>query len=498
ADRFDLGSIVLERGEWHGNGSVRYLSTIGTSPSLTFSFRARHKRLLSAHFLGGGVSPSSKMAKGAPAYKGARFDADGFCVAHPGVRLCRSTAEGNYKRCGKQPRSNRDAAADSSKANAGERRGDSGRRATKGERGGDPNVPVRSRRSESFNRNMAAESSTANAGERGGADAGRRATKCERGRGQNVPPGSRRSKSLRKKESGRSKSRTQMVSRSKSRTRGRTISPPRRPLEKIPKRPSSSSEARKKKVTDEKIATLRTLLPPIGKPSRDSRSSKRDGRFDRAAGGRGDGDDARHLRKTKLPFDRKGFCRAHPAVRLARKNDRGEWEVVSGVCPQCCASAVIAYKEKESSSSGEAKVAKPGAERGPADDFEGLSGEVVAASEDRRRPERASAKARTSEGGIVRKASDGSHTHPTSTSSSYPSSPDSVSKPAFSAEYFTTVNRKGIIGMLLDIYEGEKMVAELNASCFSETTVKHGNVVCVRRDAPCDPPRSREPPGRRL
>lgn len=37
------------------------------------------------------------LQKSRPAYKGARFDAEGFCLAHSDVRLCRLTSEGRYK-----------------------------------------------------------------------------------------------------------------------------------------------------------------------------------------------------------------------------------------------------------------------------------------------------------------------------------------------------------------------------------------------------------------
>jgi len=137
---------------------------------------------------------------------------------------------------------------------------------------------------------------------------------------------------------------------------------------------------------------------------------------------------------------------------------------------------MLAFKQKQSSTIENRNLIKSNDKKGPTRDSEEIIGKLLTTR------------------------SDGSHqTWATSPSSSHPSTPESISKPAFSDDYFTCANRN-IIGMALDIYQGERMVAELSKSCASETTTKHRNAVkSVRtRNKAWDLSPSREPPGRRF
>jgi len=86
------------------------------------------------------------------------------------------------------------------------------------------------------------------------------------------------------------------------------------------------SEMVKKKVTNGKIKELMHLMPSSETGTKECPSE---------GGG---------------PFDGNGYCRAHPQVRLAKKRpEGGGWDIVSGVCPQCCVSAVMACQQHQPS-----------------------------------------------------------------------------------------------------------------------------------------------------
>ena len=43
------------------------------------------------------INTDSMLSPTTPAYKGARFNIEGKCIAHSDVRLCRVTSDGGYK-----------------------------------------------------------------------------------------------------------------------------------------------------------------------------------------------------------------------------------------------------------------------------------------------------------------------------------------------------------------------------------------------------------------
>ena len=327
-------------------------------------------------------------ANSAPAYKGARFNSRGFCTSHSDVRLCRIAADGSFhiirKTCFKC----------GSAGLAGH--------AKKTKLHGCRKKPLPHRQVQS--KLLSADSSTR----------------------------SRRSSSPTHKDGSR---------------RRRTLSPPVHKIytQTIPSRPVSSSEIMKPKITAEKISQLMKLMPPLyqSQASRPISTTKEDSQQHTLPR-----QSSTTTTTQKLPFDKNGCCKAHPNVQLTKKNPNGGWTVVSGVCPQCCVSAVLDLANNHEQDSNK---------------NEDLIGKVF----------------------TMTILENDSHqvTQPTASSSnsgSYLSTPDSVPKPAFSTSYFTSTN-SNILGLALDIQRGENMVKQLNKSGLSEkgheseTTLKHMN-----------------------
>mmetsp|Transcript_38440 Transcript_38440/g.69284 ORF Transcript_38440/g.69284 Transcript_38440/m.69284 type:complete len:266 (+) Transcript_38440:209-1006(+) len=251
--------------------------------------------------------------KSAPAYNGARFDAGGFCVAHSDIRLSR-LINGKYKivrkicfKCGSATLMNN---GHSQKTKLHDYRKKS-------------NVP----------------SEVITAGNSIRIDAGRHAKRNERCNSREPPVRAER-RNIQDPHARKQHSNSPACKGDNGRRRGRTISPLRKSLPKSPNRPSSWSGVVKKKVTDEKIKELMHLMPPLYRSSTKAHSSTRDRQSSGVKGSKNY--KPRQPVKPEMPFDGNGYCRAHPEVRLAKKNPKGdEWEIVSGVCPQCCVSAAI-------------------------------------------------------------------------------------------------------------------------------------------------------------
>ena len=326
-----------------------------------------------------------------PAYKGARFNSRGFCTSHSDVRLCRIASDGSFhiirKTCFK----------------------------------------------------------CGSAGLAGHA----KKTKLHGCKKKPLPHRQVQSKLLSADSSTRSRRSSSPIHKDGSRRRRRTLSPPVHKIytQTIPGRPVSSSEVMKPKVTAEKISQLMKLMPPMyqSQASQSISTTKEKSQQQQNTLPR---QSFTTTTKQELPFDKNGCCKAHPNVQLAKKNPDGGWTSVSGVCPQCCVSAVLdlANNQEQDSSKNE-----------------DLIGKVFTMS--------------ISENDSHQ---DTQPTSSTSNSGSYLSTPDSVPKPAFSTSYFTSTN-SNILGLALDIQRGENMVKELNKSYLSErgheseTTLRHMN-----------------------
>lgn len=417
------------------------------------------------------INMHGPQTKNAPAHNGARFDPEGFCLTHNDVRLCRLASDGKYKlvrkicfKCGTNGHVQK----------------------TKLHEYRKKSMPHREVSSEFVSAGDSSNRTSGGGGRRSSKKAERRPDRAQRRRNIQNPP-ARNATAIRPRRS------ISPINRNGDRRRGRTLSPLRKSLpNKSSIRPASSDEVMKQKITRGKINELMDLMPPLYRPSSTKASSAmRASQQSNTPGGRGGtSKSSGPSAKQKLPFDRNGYCKSHPEVCLAEKDPKGGgWNVVrvSGVCPQCCVSAVLACKEHQSSithsTSGTPNLIKKSSTKSNAkkssttDSDDSLIGKV-----------------------LMTTTSDESHqTAPTSPSSSYPSTPESGSKPAFSAEYFTSANRN-IIGLALDIQRGERIVAELNTA-LSEATIKHRNVGDVRRSIRArarDPCPCKEPPGRRL
>eukprot|EP00580_Thalassiosira_gravida_P014891 CAMPEP_0201657708 /NCGR_PEP_ID=MMETSP0494-20130426/859_1 /ASSEMBLY_ACC=CAM_ASM_000839 /TAXON_ID=420259 /ORGANISM="Thalassiosira gravida, Strain GMp14c1" /LENGTH=448 /DNA_ID=CAMNT_0048134595 /DNA_START=238 /DNA_END=1584 /DNA_ORIENTATION=- len=442
--------------------------------------------------------------KRAPAYNGARFDVGGFCLAHSDVPLCKSI-DGKYKtirkicfKCGSATLMNN--GHYQKKKLQGYRRKTMPRRGLPSELYTSSGIGTSLRANAKktgcrANPDAFARTRTQVEGEgraskyapvRGQAGAERRANQnastraragAERQVSQDAPA---KTKARAERRNSQDPHAPKLRSKNPIRTdvghirRGRTLSPLRKSLPKGPNRPSSSSEIAKKKVTTDKIKEMMHLMPPLyTKHSTKAGSSKR---LDESNTNSGKCHD--HTRQpADMPFDENGYCRAHPKVRLAEKNSNdGEWEIVSGVCPQCCVSAVLACKHQESATTDIRTFIELNTKKCHVTDSEEIIGKVMITSDD-------------------------SHqTELTSESSSYPSTPGSVPKPAFSTNYFTSANRH-IIGLALDVFKGEQMVADLNKSCVSGKTAKTKKMMSTLRTKSKAQDllySSKEPPGRRL
>ena len=205
----------------------------------------------------------------------------------------------------------------------------------------------------------------------------------------------------------------------------------------LPRRPLSSSEVLKPKlITAKKIDELRNMMPP---PLYQARSNE----------------DAPKKKETHLPFDKHGCCRLHPARKLAEKNQDGGWNIVAGVCPDCCVNAVLQLDLDSKQKQSLVPTKKSHAKKNDSGKDEELIGKVVRVSSD-----------------------ESQHTYPTANSSisvasyysgSNLSSPDSVTKPSLA--FFTVRNK--FVGLRLT----DDVEQKLNTSGLSEATHKHKNRV---------------------
>ena len=566
----------------------------------------------------------------APAYNGAKFDIDGFCRVHADIRMCTVTEDGKYKivrkLCSKCPNSGARSNSHRSKLH--------GYRKTP--------IPQRvvpnQHQHHHHHHHHATKSSNATHYIRG------EQIKIIDKPFNSPPPSPRRKVGQRR--------------------RRRTLSPVRRSIQKgssVHKPPASTGTSCKKKVTEEKLRALMNLMPPLhcGPNSSKGVSSSRKDRQSNGLRGSLQGKPGQSY-KAEMPFDGNGYCRAHPEVQLAEQNLKGEWHVVSGICPQCCAffvmkgetmkdgdeakfegSAVLACSKKESPSTDTSSRAAPQSMRSSSiksspknsdsiigkvldtnktssvspsepkeipnmksrrmksrdsstpvnpppqplkssirsstEELDALIGKVletrrtvlegkqcqskcttVAQSIMAERPslvKKSSAKKISADHSngtkLPKKGSSSSvgkknqaftppqppkppvkqptidlseklsknsrtkrcdsngslksgyshQTLRTSTSSSIPPTPESISKPAFSTDYFTGANgvaNSNIIGLALDIYEGERMVAELNNDDLHGSYVSQSTIVQSNKAAGRDASPSREPPDVRL
>jgi hypothetical protein len=230
-----------------------------------------------------------------PAYKGARFDADGFCLAHSDVRLCRLTQNGQYKivrktcyKCGSAALMT-DPHAQKTNVHGYKKKGVS-------------------------HREMPSELLTAKGA--GGDDGHRQHAKqrersCPRQRARTLSP----------------------------RRRGRSKSTPR----SSPKKPLSKSHVMQRMAT-ETIRDLIQIKPPFSRASSkdgDGRAAKKDkgrkhsnstkGRAEDEKEGRGQSEALRMCEGV-------GRCRVHPEVQLSITRittGDGKWKIVKEICPHC-------------------------------------------------------------------------------------------------------------------------------------------------------------------
>ena len=335
--------------------------------------------------------------KRSPAYKGAKFDARGFCLHHEDVRLCRVISHGKFNivrkicyRCGssslvrdkkktkklhaqkkksKSPHPQEEVSSNLVSASTSDR--DSGR--------------VNSNEVHRPNHRQTQQATI----------------KCSRER------------------------------RRKTVTDTHTTSPIQKTAPVLPRRPLSSSEVLKPKlITAKKIDELRNMMPP---PLYQARSNE----------------DAPKKKETHLPFDKHGCCRLHPARKLAEKNQDGGWNIVAGVCPDCCVNAVLQLDLDSKQKQSLVPTKKSHAKKNDSGKDEELIGKVVRVSSD-----------------------ESQHTYPTANSSisvasyysgSNLSSPDSVTKPSLA---FFTQNNK-FAGLKIS-QEGGDVERTLNTSGLSE------------------------------
>lgn len=400
-----------------------------------------------------------------PAYDGARFDVDGFCTLHSDVRLCRPSDDGKYKivrkmcfKCGS-----------ATLARHMHSRGN--RRMTLSSRDV-PNEAVESRgRRRRTTLSRVVQSEVLAAGDvnkterRQPTTAERRSSQDLAARTKRSPPldrkgNSRRirrnSLSLRPKSPPTSQNRRSSVSMVTSTKVAADLVPQPKTSEGVPSgklgqcsgvatnksnkcsqapgrkgesrrtrrhsislfstpslmasqnRPPAMLEKAKKKVTNEKIKELMYLMPSPGTSSKDGPS------------------------KSSVPFDGNGHCRAHPEVCLAKKKpDGGGWEIVSGVCPQCCVSAVLACQQRrplvENNKPELAEKSYPG-------DAKELIGKV-----------------------LTMRSCASDETCLTTESSSNSGTAGFMPRPAFSVDYFSSTDRD-ILGLALDLERSERMV----------------------------------------
>ena len=204
-----------------------------------------------------------------------------------------------------------------------------------------------------------------------------------------------------------------------------TTSPVQKNAPVLPRRPLSSSEVVKPKlITAEKIDELRNMMPPpLYQASNKEPKTKKD---------------------TQLPFDKHGCCRLHPTRKIAEKKDGG-WNIVAGVCPDCCVNAVLQLDLASKHEQSLVPTKKSNLKKSAGSGSKELIGKVVRVSS----------------------SDESQYTYPTNSSTSVASyysgsnlsSPDSVTKPSLA--FFT-------------IKDNEQT---LNTSGLSEATHKHKNRV---------------------
>lgn len=253
----------------------------------------------------------------APAYPSAKFNADGICIIHSTIRLSKLAPDGTYKTIRKICPKCGAATSQGVKAVLHEQRKMNEKRKK------ELRVPRRGSATGDSVRDDNSGSGCASGGSRGKTNQGRK--KSNKGQPDRYDARAHTNTQGSDSSSGhKNKCATRRSRRKTVSCQTVTSSAPSSPINrgaKIPPRPSSSSEAVKKKVTAAKIEELVQLMPPL----------------------------YQERKKKKLPFDENGCCRAHPEVQLAKKIDHADgWEVVRGVCPMCCCTAVLACQQDRS------------------------------------------------------------------------------------------------------------------------------------------------------
>ena len=384
-----------------------------------------------------------------PAYSGARFDVEGFCIAHSEVRLCKPTRDGDYKTVRKACYKCTTTACallinddpKNSKKLLGFRKKPMHHRVV-------PNSVQVAGNNQSCISDISLSTASLLDGLRsinGGHNKryGWSNTTARRGSSSSKPPTGKVEKC------------------SERRGGGRALSPIRNPPRSPTREPSTPESGKKEKMSEGKRRELINLMPPLCKMNTAGSSNRLATQPSSGTGvNKRSSNKSTVTRSKSRPYDEKGYCKSHPEVRLAEKNIKtGKWTTVSGVCPQCCVSAVLAVKEKEAASSSTISKAKP------------KKSSTKAAKNDNLML-------------LVQKASysDVSHlTQSTSTpASSHFSTPESMARPALSAKYLSSGERY-FVDLPLDIInKDEQKQSKSSIRRLSETTMKHSNVERVK------------------
>ena len=233
---------------------------------------------------------SNDKDKRSPAYKGAKFDARGFCIYHEDVRMCRVISDGKFNivrkvcyRCGSSS-----LARDKKKTKK---------------------LHAQKKKKPPHSQEVSSQLVSTSTRTRDRDDGRVNTNEVQR-------PNHRQTQ--------QNTIQCRRERRRKTVTDTHTTSPVQKNAPVLPRRPLSSSEVIKPKlITAEKIDELRNMMPP---PLYQARSNE----------------DAPKKKETQLPFDKHGCCRLHPTRKIAEKNQDGQgWTIVAGVCPDCCVNAVL-------------------------------------------------------------------------------------------------------------------------------------------------------------
>ena len=345
-----------------------------------------------------GVCNNNDKDKRSPAYQGAKFDARGFCIYHEDIRMCRVISDGKFNivrkicyRCGSSS-----LVRDKKKTKKSHAQKMKKKHAHPHEEVMIKLVSTRTTRDRDSGRVNSSE------------------VQC---------PNHRQDQQTTIKCSKERRRKTVTVTH--------TTSPVQKNAPVLPRRPLSSSEImRPKLITAEKIDELRNMMPlPLYRASSKEPTRKKE---------------------TQLPFDKHGCCRLHPTRKLAEKNQDGGWNIVAGVCPDCCVNAVLQLDL--ASKHALVPTKKSNLKKNDSDKEEELIGKVVRVCDN-----------------------ESQHTYPTANSStsvasyysgSNLSSPDSVTKPSLA--FFTFAGLR----LTDDVDDVEQT---LNTSGLSEATHLHKN-----------------------